>query len=60
MVLLSVGQHLSPWDVVEISNKFSDLNNLFRSFDFRNFLEKHLQFFIEYFTGISKYSDNAI
>ena len=26
----------------------------------RDFLEEHLQFFIRYLTGISKYSDNAI
>ena len=38
----------------------SDVNNLFRSFYFRDFLEKHLQFFIRYLMGISKYSQNAI
>ena len=50
----------SPWGiVVGISNKFSDVNHLFRSFDFRDFLEKHLHFFIRYLMGILKYSQNA-
>ena len=60
MVLFSVGQHLSLWptiktlSVVGISNKFSDVNHLFRSFDFRDFLEKHLHFFIRAFQNIVK------
>ena len=70
-VFLSVGQHLSHWPTIktlspvcrkllaELTLKFSDVNNLFRSFDFRNFLEKHLYFFILYLMGISKYSQNA-
>ena len=68
MVLLSVGQHLSLWPAIktlspdrekllaESALKFSDVNHLFRSFDF---LEKHLYFFIRYLMGISKYSQNA-
>ena len=68
MVLLSVGQHLSHWPTIrtlspvcgkllaELALKFSDVNHLFRSFDF---LEKHLYFFIRYLMGISKYSQNA-
>ena len=58
MVLLSVGQHLSHWPTItthspvrrkllaELALKFSDVNHLFRSFDFCVFLEKHLYFFI--------------
>ena len=50
----------SPWEIVGgISTKFSDVNHLFRSFDFRDFLEKHLYFLIRYLMGISKYSQNA-
>ena len=68
MVLLSVGQHLSHWPtirtlspvcwrlLVELAPKFSDVNHLFRSFDFRDFFEKHLYFFIQYLMGIQKYS----
>ena len=49
-----------PWEIVDgISLKFSDVNQLFRSFDFRDFLEKHLYFFIRYLMGILKYSQNA-
>ena len=70
MVLLSVGQHpglrpiiktLSPgpWGIVADFTKFSNVNHLFRSFDFCDFLEKHLHFFIRYLMGISKYSPNA-
>ena len=71
MVLLSVGQHLSHWPTIktlspvhgkllaELTLKFSDVNHLFRFFDFRDFLEKHLYFFIRYIMGISKYSQNA-
>ena len=71
MVLLSVGQHLSHWPTIktlspvrgkllaELALKFSDVNHLFRSFDFRDFLEKHLYCFILYLVGISKYSQNA-
>ena len=71
MVLLSVGQHLSLWPAIktlspdreklfaELDLKFSDVNHLFRSFDFCDFLEKHLYFFIRYLMGISKYSQNA-
>ena len=66
MVLLSVGQHLSLWStiktlspclldiVVGISNKFSDVNHLFRSFDVSDFLEKHLHFFILYLIAFQK------
>ena len=66
MVLLSVGQHLSHWPTIktlspvrgkllaELALKFSDVNHLFRSFDFRD-----LYFFILYLMGISKYSQNA-
>ena len=39
--------------------KFSDVNHRFRSLDFRDFLEEHLQFFIRYLMDISKYSKNA-
>ena len=65
MVSLMVGQHLSLWPTIKTlspvrgNNKFSDVNHLFRSFDFRDFLEKHLHFFIRYLMGISKYSQNA-
>ena len=69
MVLLSVGQNLSHWPTIktpvcgkllaELALKFSDVNHLFRSFDFRDFLEKHLYFFIRYLMGISKYSQSA-
>ena len=71
MVLLSVGQHLSHWPTIktlspvhgkllaEIALKFSDVNHLYRSSDFHDFLEKHLYFFILYLMGISKYSQNA-
>ena len=71
MVLLSVGQHLSHRPTIktlspvcgkllaELALKFSDVNHLFRSFDFRDFLEKHLYFFIRYLMGISKYSQTA-
>ena len=71
MMLLSVGQHLSHWPTIktlspvcgklwaELALKFSDVNHLLRSFDFRDFLEKHLYFFIRYLMGISKYSQNA-
>ena len=71
MLLLRVGQHLSHWLVIktltpvcgklfaELALKFSDVNHLFRSFDFRDFLEKYLYFFIRYLMGISKYSQNA-
>ena len=71
MVLLSVGQHLSHWPTIktlspvlgkllaELTLKFSDVNHLFRSFAFRDFLEKHLYFFILYLMGISKYSQNV-
>ena len=71
MVLLSVGQHLSHLPTIktlsparrrllaELALKFIDVNHLFRSFDFRHFLEKHLYFFILYLMGISKYSQNA-
>ena len=71
MVPLGVGQHLSHWPTIktlspvrgkllaELALKFS-VNHLFRSFDFRDFLEKHLYFFILYLMGISKYSQNAI
>ena len=57
MVLLGVGQHLSHWPtfktlspvraklLAELALEFSDVNHLFRSFDFRDFLEKHLYFF---------------
>ena len=71
MVFLSVGQHLSLWPAIktlspdrekllaELTLKFSDVNHIFRSFNFRDFLEKHLYFFIRYLMGISKYSRNA-
>ena len=71
LVLLSVGQHLSHWPTIkmlspvrgkllaELALKFSDVNHFFRSFDFPDFLEKHLYFFILYLMGISKYSQNA-
>ena len=71
MVFLTVGQHLNHWPTIktlspvrgkllaELAPKFSDVNHLFRSFDFRDFLEKHLYFFIRYIMGISKYSQNA-
>ena len=71
MVLSSVGQHLSHWSTIktlspvrwkllaELALTFSDVNHIFRSFDFRDFLEKHLYFFILYFMDISKYSQNA-
>ena len=71
MVLLIVGKHLSHWPIIkmlspvrgrllaELALKFSDVNHLFRSFDFHDFLEKHLYFFILYLMGISKYSQNA-
>ena len=71
MVLLSVGQHLSHWPTIkklspvpgkllaELVLKFSDVNHLFRSFDFCDFLEKYLYFFIRYLMGISKYGQNA-
>ena len=39
--------------------KFGDVNNLFRFFDFRDFLEKHFQFCIRYLMGCSKYSQNV-
>ena len=55
MVLLSVSQHLSHWPTI----KMLSLVRLFRSFDFRDFLKKHLYFFIRYLMGISKYSQNA-
>ena len=67
----SVGQHLSHWPTIktlspvhekllaELALKFSGVNHLFRSFNFRDFLEKHLYFFILYLIGISKYSQNA-
>ena len=70
-VLLIVGQHQSlwpaiktlsprPWEIVlGIDIKFSDVNHRFRSLDFRDFLEKHLHFFIRYLMDISKYSQNA-
>ena len=45
--------------LAELALKFSYVNHLFRSFDFRDFLEKHLYFFIRYLMGISKYSQNA-
>ena len=47
--------------VLGINIKFSDLNHRFRSFDFRNYLEKHLHFFIRYLMDISKHtgSQNA-
>ena len=56
MVLLGVGQHLSLWPtfktlslslweiVAELKTKFSNVNHFFRSFDFRDFLEKLLHF----------------
>ena len=56
MVLLSVGQHLSHWPTIKtlspvrgkflagLALKFSDVNHLFRSFDFRDFLEKTFVF----------------
>ena len=56
MVLLYVGQHLSHWPAIktlppvrgkllaELALKFSDVNHLFRSFNFRDFLEKHFVF----------------
>ena len=65
MVLLSVGQHLSLWPAIktlspdrekllaELALKFSDVNHLFHSFDFCDFREKHLYFFIRYLMGIS-------
>ena len=65
MVLLSVGKHLNHWPTIEtlspvrgkllaeLALKFSDVNHLFRFFDFRDFLEKHLYFFILYLMGIS-------
>ena len=64
MVILSVGQHLSHWPTIktlspELALKFRDVNYLFSSFDFCDFLEKHLYFFIRYLMGISKYSQNA-
>ena len=71
IVLLSVGQHLRLWPTIktlspdrekllaELALKFSDVNHLSRSFDFRDFLEKHLYFFIRYLMGISKYSQNT-
>ena len=64
-VLLSVGQHQSLWPPKTVINctgidiKFSDVNHRFRSLDFRDFLEKHLHFFIRYLMDISKYSQNA-
>ena len=51
---------LRPWEIVlGIKIKFSDVNQCFRSLDFRDFLEKHLHFFIRYLVDISKYSQNA-
>ena len=56
MVLLSVGQHLSHWPTIktlspvrwkllaELALKFSDVNNLFRSFNSRDFFEKTFVF----------------
>ena len=70
MVLLSVGQNLSHWPIIktlspvrekllaELAPKFSDVNHIFRSFDFRDFHEKHLYFFIRYPMGILKYGQN--
>ena len=67
IVLLCVGKHLSlwpaiktlsprPWEiVVELEPKSvitSNINHLFRSFDFRDFLEKHFHFSIRYLMGI--------
>ena len=40
--------------LAELALKFSDVSNLFRSFDFRDFLEKHLYFFIR------AYSQNIV
>ena len=70
MVLLSVGQLQSLWPAIKtlspdreklysITIKFSDVNHRFRSLDFRDFLEKHLHFFIRYLMDISKFSQNA-
>ena len=70
MVLLSVGQPLSLWPAIKtlspavgnctrINLKFGDVNHRFRSSDYRDFLEKHLHFFIRYLVDISKYTQNV-
>ena len=69
MALLSVGQHLSLWPAIKTLSPdreklyweltSNSVMNRFRSLDFRDFLEKHLHFFIRYLMDISKYSQKA-
>ena len=51
----------SPWEIVaELSSLIQWCESSFSFFfDFRDFFEKHLHFFIRYLMGISKYSQNA-
>ena len=63
MVPLSVGQHLSHWPTIktlsrvrgkllaELALKFSDVNHLFRFFDFRDFFNKTFVFLYSVFHG---------
>ena len=67
MAFLRVGQHQSLWPAIKtlspdrekLYSEFIDVNHRFRSLDFRDFLEKHLHFFIRYLMEIAKYSQNA-
>ena len=65
-----MGQHQSRWPAIKTLSpdrgklywelpSIQYVNHRFRSLDFRDFLAKHLHFFIRYLMVISKYSQNA-
>ena len=65
-----MGQHQSFWPAIKTLSpdrgklyweltQIQYINHHFRSLDFRDFLEKHLHFFIRYLMDISTYSENA-